>query len=211
MGLHRWPSTASTDVLQCDECHPVCGQCDRLGTPCSLNQPSPSAGPISPSEDRSLNIADLCLLHHWHSASRQEDFAPFVDHAHVDRDDEYDQMIERSFRHPYLLHTILALSALHMLHRQGAPDSKLYRLASAHNLSAMTLARPQVARGDEEHRDAVFNFAAFSCLYATAEPPLRAGDAAITTHAGVITALLDAFKMGKGVLAVQEPFVSARL
>lgn len=193
--------------MQCDECHPVCGQCDRLGVSCSLSQPSPDLVP--PPEEGWLD--DLRLLHHWHGASKQDDFAPFVDHAQVDRDGEYDQMIERSFRHPYLLHTILALSALHMLHGQGARDSKLYQLASAHNLSAMALARPQVARGDAEHRDAVFNFAAFSCLYATAEPPLRVGDAAISTHAGVITALLDAFKMGKGVLAVQDPVVSAEL
>lgn len=203
------PAADIAYIRQCDECHPVCGQCDRLGTPCSLSQASP--GPVPTQEHRALNIDDLRLLHHWHSASRQDDFAPFVDHAHVDRTAEYDQMIERSFRHPYLLHTLLALSALHMLHRQGATDSKLYQLASAHNLSAMTLARPQVARGDAEHRDAVYNFAAFSCLYATAEPPLRAGEAAIATDTGVITAILDAFKMGKGILAVQDPFVSPRL
>ena len=71
----------------------------------------------------------------------------------------------------------------------------------------MRLARPQIARGDAEHRDAVFQFSAFASLYAIAEPPLRTGDAAMNTPRDVIAALLDAFKMSKGIRAVQDPFI----
>lgn len=185
----------------------MCGHCQRLGSSCSLSKPSPPDRAPALDEDHTLNIDDLRLLHHWHNASREENFAPFVDHAHVDSDREYDDLITKSFRHPYLLHCLLSLSALHMLHGSGATDGHLYQLAAAHNFSGTKLVRPQVARRDPEHRDAVFNFAAFASLFAMAEPPLRAGDAAIATPADVVASLLDAFKMGKGVRAVMNPFV----
>lgn len=185
----------------------MCGHCQRLGSSCSLSKPSPTDRTPALDEGHTLNIDDLRLLHHWHNASREENFAPFVDHAHVDSDREYDDLITKSFRHPYLLHCLLSLSALHMLHGSGVTDGHLYQLAAAHNFSGTKLVRPQVARGDPEHRDAVFNFAAFASLFAMAEPPLRPGDAAITTPADAIGALLDAFKMGKGVRAVMDPFL----
>lgn len=112
-----------------------------------------------------------------------------------------------SFRRPYLLYVLLALSGLHMLHRGSSTDSDLYHLASNHNFAAMRLARPRVTRSDAEHRDAVFNFAAFSSLFAIAEPPLRNRAAAIKTPSEAITSLLHAFKMARGILAVQTPFM----
>lgn len=164
-------------------------------------------GASRPPVDRTLNLDDLRLLHHWHRASEDEDFAPFVDHARVDRKREYDEMIQLSFEHPYLLHILLALAALHKLNGMNKADEELYQLASAHGLAAMRLARPQVGGQGEANRRAVFSFAAFASLYATAEPPLRTGDGAITTPASAITGLLDAFKMSKGVRAVQDPFI----
>lgn len=88
---------------------------------------------------------------------------------------------------------LLSLPALHMLTGADRGDAKLYQLASSHNISAMRLARPQVARGDPEHYEAIFIFAAFASLYAVAEPPLRTGHAALTTPFDVIAGLLDAF------------------
>lgn len=129
-----------------------------------------------------------------------------MDHVHTDAQGQSDRLIELSFKHPYLMHTLLALSALHMLHGSDDSDPRLYALASTHNLAATQLARPQVARSDAEHRDAVYNFAALSSLYALAEPPLRTGPTALQTSTETIVCLLQAFRMGKGILAVQDPF-----
>lgn len=113
-------SSSADPSSQCDECYPTCGNCTRLGTPCSLSQPSPTSDLSSP--DQSLNIEDLRFLHHWHHASDEEDFAPFVDHAHVDKKQHYNALIEKSFRHPYVLHSLLGLSALHLLHEKRTPS-----------------------------------------------------------------------------------------
>jgi len=117
-------------------------------------------------------------------------------------DNDYDRLIELSFRHPYLLHAVLALSALHILHAGSSADASLYSQASMHSGSAIRLARPHITEGGAEHRDAIFNFSAFSSLYAIAEPPLRVGDARLASPTSVLTALLDAFKMARGIRAI---------
>lgn len=169
-----------------------------------MSRPSSNVN-VTALEEQPLAIDDLQLLHHWHNAAKEADFAPFADHEHLDSKAEYNRTMDLAFRHPYLLHLLLALSALHKLHASHGSNAKLYSIATAHNLSAMRLVRPHITRGDPEHRDAVFNYAAFSSLFAMAEPPLRSGDAAISSDPAVcISALLEAFKMGQGVNAVSS-------
>lgn len=137
-------------------------------------------------------------------ASNSDDFLKFVDHSHVDDLGEYDRMIQLAFSHPYLLHIILGLSALHMLH-SDPENAKLYEQASLHSLSAHRLARPQIKECNSVHSNALYCFTGFASLYATAEPPLRLGSSKLDKPEDCLTALLDAFEMGRGVAAIMTP------
>ncbi|KZF22976.1 hypothetical protein L228DRAFT_238866 [Xylona heveae TC161] len=176
---------------KCDEVHPVCGACRRLGIPCSFEwSMSPVSGgaaatALRPSSadarldennghQASLALDDLRLLHHW----LRGEGSMFEDHAGETSRRERDRQLELALAHPYLMHAILSIAALELFHR-GEPQTShpphcYYTLAAWHNVQALSHARPNMARSNcDSHSEPLFIFSALTSLYAFAEPPLR--------------------------------------
>ncbi|KAF2127510.1 hypothetical protein P153DRAFT_294672 [Dothidotthia symphoricarpi CBS 119687] len=111
---------------KCNEARPRCANCVRLDVQCTWPPipdsypPSPRSNPgshISVSSPETtqhvdsfdLSIPDMRLLHHWTSKCYQS-LHPDVPMKH---DLWQNQMVELGFEHPFLLHGLLALSAVH--------------------------------------------------------------------------------------------------
>lgn len=80
--------------------------------------------------------------------------------------------VRLGFSHHYLLNSILALAAL-QLFDQDRSRSKWYIRATAHQQAALTRAGPHLQQVEECQQKALLGFAAFTTLYAVAEPTLR--------------------------------------
>ena len=117
------------DRAQCNEAHPQCANCIRLAIECTWPRPPavppqsngperhasstpsdhPSSVSVPPSASPPLAIDDLRLLHHWHTAFsflHADSLYPTQTVWSVDA-------IDVAFEHPFLLHGLLAVSALH--------------------------------------------------------------------------------------------------
>ncbi|KAF2821026.1 hypothetical protein CC86DRAFT_303591 [Ophiobolus disseminans] len=112
---------------KCNEARPRCANCIRLDITCTWpeatngSSPNPSSGeghasPAShgPAPDLSisnfdLSIPDMRLLHHWTSRGYKALHPSLTNRSDLWRN----AMIELGFEHPFLLHGILALSAIH--------------------------------------------------------------------------------------------------
>lgn len=84
---------------------------------------------------------------------------------------QYD-FVRLGFSHHYLLNSILALAAL-QLYDQDRSRSRWYFRATAHQHAALTRAVPHLQHLEESQQQALLGFAAFTTLYAVAEPILR--------------------------------------
>jgi len=212
-------------IAQCDEIYPICSNCKRLESSCSLSTPnSPTDSEIV---EKQLNIEDLQLLNDWHMGKKDR----FSDHVAEDSfREQRGREIELGFKHPYgrsnidflphcvprltgspVLHIILAISALHMTscHPQ---EPKWYPLAISHHSAAIRLARPHIAAPVSAHHEAIFNFSAFNSLFAFAEPVLRPeNEGGTPARHDYVGDLLDSFRMARGIRAViaKDPSILA--
>ncbi|KAF1950023.1 hypothetical protein CC80DRAFT_510016 [Byssothecium circinans] len=160
--------------VKCDESRPVCFTCERYGSKCEYPKPkapsadspasTPSLLPILPNtinhgKDPELEIPQLRLLHHFttvtaktlaYDADAEDVFSSF--------------MVKASFDHPFLLHGILALSALHLGHLQ--PNlRKVYALeADRHHQAALSQFRTEVSDITDSNFASVLSFS--SLLFA---------------------------------------------
>lgn len=101
---------------QCDEARPRCRACSRLELECSwAPAPNASPSPSTPSSFQASNYAastqlaipDLMLLHFWTTETSATITVPA--HGDIWRT----KMVEVGFRHPFVLHGILAVAAIH--------------------------------------------------------------------------------------------------
>lgn len=179
---------------QCDEVYPICAHCQRLKLPCSLGAPELSPDP-TPAE-KQLNLNDLQLLHSWCKGGGDK----FCDHK---KDDTLKPSteIEVDFTHPYVLHVILSLAALHHC-TTSADKAKWYALAISHHGAAIRLARPHIEAQGDSHSDAVFIFSGFNALFAFGEPSVRilGGDEA--RGQDYLGDFFDFFRMARGIAMI---------
>lgn len=84
---------------------------------------------------------------------------------------QYD-FVRLGFSHHYLLNSILALAGL-QLFDQDQSQSRWYIRATAHQQAALSRAGPHLQNPGECQQKALLGFAAFTTLYAVAEPTLR--------------------------------------
>ncbi|EAL89294.1 Zn(II)2Cys6 transcription factor domain-containing protein [Aspergillus fumigatus Af293] len=105
--------------IKCDEVRPICGSCRRKQLPCNFQSFAPQTSPQPSIADAILGhrdsfvlpLLDLELLHHWHTvtgnyladAKPLQDVIPTV-------------MPQEGLANPFLMHSILAVSALHRAH-----------------------------------------------------------------------------------------------
>ncbi|GAB7328527.1 hypothetical protein MBLNU13_g00485t3 [Cladosporium sp. NU13] len=177
--------------------------CDYLGTTFAAleilaHRLSAAESPTdSEAVERQLNIEDLQLLHDWHMG----DATKFSDHnAEEAFRRERGREIDLGFQHPYVLHIILALAALHLTAvRPEEQKHKWYALSISHHGAAIKLARPHITASTSIHAEAIFNFSGFNSLFSFAEPVLRPITSDLSDYIGD---LLDSFRMARGIRAI---------
>lgn len=184
--------------LKCDETRPRCQRCQRSDQTCSFSQQS--ARWDLAANDEIPNIDDMFLLHHFFTASR--DFS--VDDTR--QEPSADDPVALGFTHHYLLHSILALSALH-LHSTDLLEHRHYDLAISHHDAAIRQARPHLLYVEKHHAEALFWFSVFTSLFAFAEPLIRPTSNKPTVD--LIEELLKAFRLGRGVRTIMAQLDSS--
>lgn len=146
--------------VKCDEEAP-CGNCIRRNEECSLLEPSPSSSEV-PREpgvpaDTEEWLADLELMHHYGSST-----ADIGASMRPDVRDIWRQYVpQQALKHPFLMHGILALSALHLAYLQQYKAPRYLRLSDKHQALALKQFRSILAADiNEDVSDALFALSA---------------------------------------------------
>ncbi|PWY77099.1 C6 zinc finger domain protein [Aspergillus heteromorphus CBS 117.55] len=120
----------------------------------------------------SLNFTDLELMMHWCNATyKTVSRADKTDHIWRDR------VPEEALAHPFLMHGLLALSALHLA--QTRPDNRrsaYINTAVAHQNRALALFREMLCDINPSNAKAMFSFASIVVLYTFGFPHLPESD-----------------------------------
>ncbi|KAL5114872.1 hypothetical protein ACEQ8H_007250 [Pleosporales sp. CAS-2024a] len=197
---------------KCNEARPRCGNCMRLDISCtwpdinngSLASPNTSpAAHASPLEDTpalppisnmELSLPDLRLLHHWTSKGYK---------AHqpntAKRSDVWQcAMVELGFEHPFLLHGILALSAVHKASFLLPGDRQaLLHQADAHISEALDALRKHLKVPSKETAIPMFVLSSVLLTYNFASVQERPEDPIESVH--------HCFKLLNGIKVVIGP------
>lgn len=191
---------------QCNEEQPVCRNCNRLDIQCSFSAPATPAAP-SPSsallaairngeEDAPLPLTELELMHNLITKTIPS-FQPTKERHNIFVKD----YIRLSFTKTYLLHTMLALSALHLFHQDRSRKDLVSR-ASAHQDAALRLVQPILANLTADESIGVFAFSGLTAIYATAEANLH-GET--DPNRDAIEDMLSYIHLSQGIKAVIGP------
>ncbi|KAL4797206.1 hypothetical protein BDV19DRAFT_377653 [Aspergillus venezuelensis] len=182
--------------VKCDEGKPVCHKCTVHGVPCSFNsisrqnigdlsdslastsdhvpersrqaspaprsdmgQPPPALTPIP----AGLSITDLELLHNYmintcYTLSR----VPAIQAVWRD------QAPRIGFSAPFVLHAILAVSALHLGHLEPSRRASCIAQARTHHDAAITAVIPNLEQLTSENAVALFLFSSLTCIFSCA-------------------------------------------
>ena len=101
-----------------------------------------------------------------------------------------------SLRHQYVLHSNLALSALHLL-SSNPHRSELVEAATSHQYAALRLVQPLITSPSPENTDALMIFSAVTSIFSMAEPSyISAGHG---LQRDVIDDLINAFQLNRGI------------
>ncbi|KAI1798776.1 hypothetical protein F4811DRAFT_162646 [Daldinia bambusicola] len=164
-------TTCKAKKVKCDEKQP-CSYCAKRQLPCSLVPASlpghacgsgpgtPEGGvvmAIQPYEEPSFSFTDFGLFQHFIKATSiaQADDSPSIT---VWRE----TIPDLATQHPYLLHEILAVAALHVRSANSEQARLLERIATEHQARAIPLFREALAISSAETAPALF---ACSCLF----------------------------------------------
>jgi hypothetical protein len=175
--------------VQCDEKHPNCTNCVRYGSKCEyrlfrkvsesygstpvlngLDTPSSPQNPAlsidtntNQSHDMALNIPQLRLLHHFtNNTSKTLAYEPEAVEVFSSH------FIKVSFENPYLLHAILAISALHLSRLESDSRSIFLVQAERHHHAALTRFMSEVSdiNGSNFQPVLAFSFVTFPYSWA---------------------------------------------
>lgn len=174
---------------QCDERRPICSNCARRDVACSftsqnLDHPEYSSPEASSSASTPAHLVpkDYALFHHFCFVT-----APSFGAARPVQDFWSLTVPRLAFKHPFLLHAIISLGALHQAHMQAlrARDepSELTERAAAHWAAALRLASPLLLHVDKSNCAALYLFTTLTCVHAFALGP-RPGDMLILNRNG---------------------------
>ncbi|KAL2043006.1 hypothetical protein N7G274_004064 [Stereocaulon virgatum] len=142
------------------------------------SRPSPKTPP--PPSPLTLNMAHLELLHHFtivtsHTITTSSN--SHVWHATVP---------QMALSHEFVMHTVLAISALHIAHLRPEQRLDYRKKAAMHQGRALQLQQLAMADPTQENADALFIFSFLMVYFASASPSLVDGSAVDTPlHAAV--------------------------
>ncbi|KAM3083933.1 hypothetical protein ACMFMF_001294 [Clarireedia jacksonii] len=108
-----------------------------------------------------------------------------------------DELVESGFSCHYIMHTVLALSAL-QLFSEDQSKTKWYMQATAHQDAAIKLARPLFQQPIAENSGDTFAFSAVTAIFALKEPLLRPAEL-LSKPFDPVTELLDSFHLARGL------------
>jgi len=133
----------------------------------SISNPPPTPISLQPALPANFTILDLEILHHWTTRSVESfvDFESCVNLFKV-------TVVEMGFEYPFLLHEILALTALHMS-RVKPHKAAIYRHASdTHLATGLALFQPEIANLNINNCHACWAFSTmtFTHAWASQEP-----------------------------------------
>ncbi|KAH0342954.1 hypothetical protein KCU83_g9077, partial [Aureobasidium melanogenum] len=102
-------------------------------------------------------------------------------------------------RFPYLMHSNLALAALHLYSEQPHRSDLLSR-AAAHQQAALAQVRPHIIDVTAEHSQAILGFAAITSIFALAEPAYDPRGLGLARDP--VDELLNSFHLGRGIKTI---------
>jgi hypothetical protein len=102
-------------------------------------------------------------------------------------------------RFPYLMHSTLALAALH-LYSETPHRLELLARAASHQHAALSLVRPHIVDSTPEHSQAILNFAAITSIFALAEPAYD--PRGLGPVRDPVDELLNSFHLGRGIKTI---------
>lgn len=205
--------TSTLTSNQCTEGRPLCANCNRLGVACiypSTESQSSSPGALvsaaishmtagieSPGE-QPLSMLDLELLHCYindfiPSSVLQTDMIPIFTKTYVDI----------GLSEAYVLHTLLAISALH-LYWKNPSRTELFARATSLQATALRLAQPHIVHLSQKHCMGVFVFSSFTAHFALAEVMLNPHDS--SSLRDPVEEIINCFQLTRGVATVVAPF-----
>lgn len=162
-------------LVKCDETHMRCSECSRLELECSFTvaaSPASSASPLHTSEPTQdgldsglVSPDDLVLLHNYMTST--------VNSFDVAVDDELRTMftheyVRTALAEPFLLHTLLGVSAMHLFSKDPS-KTEYFRRATLLQNTALRLVQPHLTHLAEEHAIALFIFSSFTAAFAFAK------------------------------------------
>ncbi|KAH0347751.1 hypothetical protein KCU81_g3428, partial [Aureobasidium melanogenum] len=192
---------------KCDEGKPSCGGCTKRKVECSFTTSQ------SPASDVSANTRVFNAISHNITSHNGDTVTPLpmadlelLNQAitstqySITPDSKPDKELSGlPFRFPYLMHSTLALAALHLYSEQPHRPELLSR-AAAHQHAALSQVRPHIIDVTAEHSQAILNFAAITSIFALAEPaydPRGLGSAR-----DPVDELLNSFHLGRGIKTI---------
>ncbi|KLU85830.1 hypothetical protein MAPG_04850 [Magnaporthiopsis poae ATCC 64411] len=159
--------TCKRRKIKCDEHRPSCRNCIRHGVACSFAE----SGPSTPSQlgsgtDGDLSMLALELMHHYATST----------HATLWSDPTVRSLwrgpvVSMALTRPYLMRSLLALSALHLAHNRPDERDRYTCVAIEYHQLALQQAAPlmsNLSRAEAEH---IFLFSVSTFIFAPKTRP----------------------------------------
>ena len=204
---HHGCSACKQRRIKCSEERPECSTCLKRKLRCSfLDDHVPTAShsydlvhrPESYTQQSLVNsdplpLLELELLHHWHTSAAYA----------VSQDEQVNRVMRdviprEGLSHPFLMHGLLAISALHLIQPGNDKDSLVYAKASIqYKQQALSLYAPHLNNITRSNCNALF---AFSCLLSIICSASETLD--ITRTAKGIEDIVGIFRLTRGVAVI---------
>jgi hypothetical protein len=126
----------------------------------------PDSNYLSPSTN-SFSMLDLELLHFYTTTSIQTT----LDH-HIYVQLFAQAVVQQAFQHPFLMHELLSVSALHLSHLHPEKRLNYGHASDAHAATGLSLYQPQIARLTYKNCHACFAFSTLIWIHAWAAQDL---------------------------------------
>lgn len=203
-------------MLQCNEAKPTCANCARLEVACTYphlpswsfqssatasptsGAPVPPATGIASPTHTPLAVADLELLYNY---LRGDAF----DIARGEREKVLrDRYVQTGFSFAYVLHSILAVSAIELAIHNPDRQAEMLVLGTRHRTASLRLATPHIADMKEDHALPLFVFSGMASIYAHAEALLKTTSEKNGSD-DPIDGLVTCFELSRGIPQILEP------
>ncbi|PWY85056.1 hypothetical protein BO70DRAFT_232878 [Aspergillus heteromorphus CBS 117.55] len=201
--------------IKCDESRPTCGPCQKKKVSCVFKSHFIQAPPHHRVEEPfiranslvhegpRLPLLELELLNHWHVATVQT-------LIHEKSTDTVLRVFvpQEALSHPFLMHSMLSLSALHLGHHGSIERRHQYiEAAMTHHNTSLSLCTPLLNNVTPENCHALFAFSCFVATFAFAAYGPKAHP-----RAQSVSDVLEVFKLVRGVASIvrqARPWIEA--